>query len=118
YAIATLLGCLHTQGQIRPDGTNNVIESHSLVSFDFPGAQSTVAWGVNNSGQITGYYNGAKGFLLDKANFLRIQLPHSGLTQALGINSSGTIVGDYSGASGQEGFKFDGHFHHINVGSS
>jgi hypothetical protein len=44
----------------------------NFTSFDFPGATSTLAWGINSAGQIVGIYRNADaiahGFLAQPGN--------------------------------------------------
>ena len=65
------------------------------------GAQAT---GVNNSGQICGFYVDSQGvnhgFLLNFGLFLTLDVPNSIFTQALGLNNKGQVVGDYMDSSG------------------
>jgi uncharacterized membrane protein len=74
-------------------------ESFTFQSFDFPGATSTGATGINDSGQIVGDYflpsTGVHGFLKDGANFVSIDYPGALNTLVSGINDSGQIVGGY-----------------------
>jgi probable HAF family extracellular repeat protein len=70
---------------------------------------STLATGINASGQIVGYYldvfNVVHGFLLDNGSYTMLDVPGSTGTWAYGINDSGQIVGYYYDASeGQHGF--------------
>jgi uncharacterized membrane protein len=66
----------------------------------------TAALGINDRGQIVGYYSDVEstlpvggplhGFLLDKGVFSRIDVPGALSTLPLGINNRGQIVGFYS----------------------
>jgi hypothetical protein len=56
---------------------NGVVHAFSMAgtnftSFDFPGATSTLAWGINSAGQIVGIYRDADaiphGFLAQPDN--------------------------------------------------
>jgi uncharacterized membrane protein len=80
---------------------------------DFPGAVGrTVAFGLNNSGQIVGSYSfqsgGSHGFLYDQGEFTTLDVPFSGAnnTGARGINDVGEIVGNYGDLNGQHGFLY------------
>jgi probable HAF family extracellular repeat protein len=87
------------------------------------GAESacTIAYGINDAGQIVGYYfnSGHHGFLYNNGTFTTLDdplatggsLPVVG-TNAYGINSSGLIVGNYIDGNGRpEGFLYvDGSF--------
>lgn len=71
--------------------------SHSgFVTFDVPGATYTVAYGVNDLGQIVGSYAngfGQFGFLYSQGAFQTLDVPGSSFTVAQGINDQGEIVG-------------------------
>jgi hypothetical protein len=86
------------------------------VSIDVPGASSTVAHGINNSGVIVGFYTtGAAncvfgstlctfhGFKLANKKFTHINIPGATNTQVLGVNDPGDVVGVY--------ITRDGHLH-------
>lgn len=69
-----------------------------LTHIDVPGAQGTVATGINNRGQIVGTYfsgNNSHGFLLSHGRFTTIDVPGSASTELRGINDRGDIVGMY-----------------------
>ena len=83
------------------------------TSIDYPGAQNTVAWGINSAGQIVGYYKDSSfnyhGFLDVNGTLTSFDYPGATLTGGLGINDSGQIVGFYDDANHREhGFFFDG----------
>lgn len=68
-----------------------------------PGATSSVAEGVNDSGQIVGTYDKnhrGHGFLYDNGTYQTIDYPNAIFTEALGINNNGEIVGVYWDQSG------------------
>ena len=69
-----------------------------LTTIDFPGAnqRSTHAHGINNAGQIVGFFadsSGVHGFLDTNGAFTPIDVPGTFITQAYGINDAGQIVG-------------------------
>ena len=83
----------------------------SLVSFraiDFPGAVATQAWGINNNGDIVGFFfDGATyhGFLLSGGTFTQLDAPGASFgTLTYGINNNGSVVGAFSDSSGTHGF--------------
>jgi probable HAF family extracellular repeat protein len=86
----------------------------TYTTLDDPSAtQGTVARGINDAGQIVGFYTnatGQHGFLLSGGTYTTLDDPLATLgTVATGINASGQIVGWYSNASGTHGFLyFDG----------
>jgi probable HAF family extracellular repeat protein len=73
-----------------------------LPALDDPLATGfTVAYGINNAGQIVGEYQNAHGFLLSGGVYTTFDDPLATLgTSAYGINDMGQIVGDYSDAGG------------------
>jgi len=67
---------------------------------------STVPRGINNLGQIVGYY-GDHAFLDSSGTYTTLDYsPNVYDTQAYAINDLGQIVGSYSDASGQHGFIY------------
>src|SRR5215469_12654169 len=76
----------------------------TFTRIDFPGATSTNAYDINDSGEIVGRYTNADdtqhGYLRSPNGELTpIDVPGANLTAALGINSGGDIVGPYRLAS-------------------
>src|SRR5262245_16861020 len=74
--------------------------SFKFAAINVPGAQSTVANGINNGNVIVGSYVSSTGhnfgFRLQNGHFTTINVPGSTQTFALGINDLGDIVGSYS----------------------
>jgi probable HAF family extracellular repeat protein len=85
--IVSIFGCL-AAGQ-----------TYHYAAINYPGAQTTVANGINNSNLIVGYYMDSNhhnhGFLYKNATYIRINVPNATDTFALGINDYGDIVGTY-----------------------
>jgi probable HAF family extracellular repeat protein len=73
----------------------------SFTTIDVPGAGFTYAYGINDSGQIVGEYDG-HGFLDSGGSFTTIDVPSATFTEAIGINASGQIVGIFGDAHGQQ----------------
>ncbi len=95
-----------------------------LSSFDYPGATSTTPIGINDNGEISGYYvdgnNVTRGFVrLRNGNFLpAIVEPNDNGNSTRGqrINNSRVVCGYYSGNSTFHGFLFfRGRFHEFNL---
>src|SRR5437867_3862791 len=91
--------------------TSSSAPAPTFSTIDFPGASFTVAFGINNRGEIVGKYifadSTAHAFLLDKTIFTTIDFPGA-FTQASGINDRGQIVGGYFFADGTgHGFLLD-----------
>lgn len=80
----------HTHGFVDTGGT--------FTAVDYPGTPFTVATGINNTGQITGFYSDPStslfsGFLDVSGSFTSITYP-SAQSETWGINNSGVIVGN------------------------
>src|SRR4029079_16275045 len=89
-----------------------VFNSGAYSAIDVPGARWTVAYGINNAGQIVGGFGssdaatGRHGFLLSGGSFSTFDVPGSTDTIARGVNNRGQIVGVYVGPDGlQHGFR-------------
>src|SRR5262245_49198679 len=71
----------------------------TFITVDFPGAVLTNVQGINDGGDIVGFYNDVAGrthgFARSGGVFRSIDFPGSISTQARGINLSGDIVGTY-----------------------
>src|SRR5213593_2462215 len=85
----------------------------TFSTIDVPGAFSTEALGINNAGQIVGFFkdnigSGQHGFLYDRGTFTTIDVPGADSTIALGINNARQIVGKTSNNTGIHGFLYDG----------
>jgi uncharacterized membrane protein len=78
--------------------------SYTFTTIDVPGALHTIAFGINDRGQIVGCCDGTQSFLLEDGQFTPLDVP--GL--AVGINKQGQIVGVYQDASGTYGFLLSG----------
>jgi probable HAF family extracellular repeat protein len=103
-------------------GDANAQPTYSFTTFDVPGSTGTTqAFGINDSGQIVGYYQAddstSHGFLLDNGSYTTFDAPGHIIGWAdlipfpggrIGINNSGQIVGAYGDASGVvHGFLLD-----------
>jgi hypothetical protein len=80
----------------------------SFSTIDIPGAEETWAMGINNSGDIVGFYvdsaSNYHGFLNVGGSFTTIDVPGALWTEVYGINDSGDIVGTYRTSTGNHGF--------------
>jgi probable HAF family extracellular repeat protein len=87
--------------------------SYTFTPLDVPGATRTLAFSINDVGQIVGFYEGSSGqhgFLYVDGMFTTLSdVPGAvGRTMAFGLNNSGQIVGSYSFQSGgSHGFLYD-----------
>lgn len=78
-------------------GSGFLFSDGSFTTIDFPGADSTVASGINDAGEIVGYYSvfegGQGGFLLSDGSYTTIDVPWANSTYPQDINNAGEIVG-------------------------
>src|SRR2546428_14035363 len=70
----------------------------TFSTIDVPGASSTEALGINNAGQIVGFFkdnigSGQHGFLYDRGTFTTIDVPGAASTIPYDISNAGHIVG-------------------------
>ena len=88
--------------------------TESFHGVNIPGATQQAASGVNDSGQIVGYYSDGSGvvhgYLESGGKFTIIDVPFSGATStaAFGINNAGEIAGEWSDATTYHGFLLSG----------
>src|SRR5215469_57739 len=93
----------------------------SYVRIRVPGAVSTVARGINNNGEIVGFYKSVactdleilvpncatKGSKYVNKLYIRLMVPNSKSTTILGVNDLGDLVGIYTASNGiQHGFSW------------
>jgi probable HAF family extracellular repeat protein len=72
--------------------------TYNYTYFDVPGANATMAYGINNAGTIVGFYyqNGYHGFVKTAGgSYTPIDVPGATDTFIYGINANGRIVGGY-----------------------
>jgi len=71
-----------------------------FTTYDAPGAIQTWLTGVNNSGEIIGWYLdkslNSHGFTLTNGKFKLLDDPNGNMNELFGINSSSDVVGMYS----------------------
>jgi len=82
----------------------------TLTAFNFPGAVSTHAEGINNAGTIDGYFTDTAGkthgFFGPLGLFLQYDLAGAAGSFARGINNAGVVTGSFADSSGvPHGFK-------------
>jgi uncharacterized membrane protein len=102
--------CLFTLSLV-PNSTSAGAPNWTFTSIDFPGASLTVAYDINEDGNIVGHYRNSTGFhgyLLSEGQFTTIDFPGALQTRAYGINSKGNIVGLYLDSIGYHGFLLQG----------
>lgn len=72
----------------------------TITQIDFPGSTSTSCLGINDSGQITGFYLDSAG-IVHGFTLLNGHYKSSSLPDIAGINNSGSYVGSLTALSGQ-----------------
>jgi hypothetical protein len=82
----------------------------TLTTFNFPGAVSTHAEGINNAGTINGYFTDTAGkthgFFGPLGLFLQYDLTGTAGSFGRGINNAGAVTGSFADSSGvQHGFE-------------
>src|SRR5439155_699162 len=84
---------------------------YTYTTLDDPLATNgTLGEGINDAGQIVGWYNdssGTKGFLYEGGNYVNLDDPSNEYTVPQGINAKGQIVG-YTAFLVANGFLFSG----------
>jgi probable HAF family extracellular repeat protein len=86
-----------------------VLRDGQFTPVDFPGGQGTKVSGINDRGQMVGYYDtpeARRGFLLKRGTFTEIDPPGSLTTLPSGINNHGQVVGAYLDPNGVNGRGF------------
>jgi probable HAF family extracellular repeat protein len=108
----SIVGGYHTSPSGEPTETWGFVKhDSSFETIAYPGA-NTHATGINDSGQIVGFYadaSGVHGYLYEESEFTTVDYPGALGTYLGGINNQGQIVGRYQTASGEtHGFLKDG----------
>ena len=71
---------------------------YTFTTLDFPEMYFTSAFGINNAGQVVGFFNdssGSHGFINTGGTFTTLDVPGAGSTFARGINDAGQVVGRF-----------------------
>ena len=79
-----------------------VYSNGTFTTLDPPGATYSIAWSINNRGQVAGNYNDGSrsyGFVYSNGTFAILEAPGAIDTSALSINDSGQVVGSYLDSS-------------------
>jgi hypothetical protein len=87
------------------------IGAGSFRRIRIPGAMSTTASGINNRGDVAGFYTGrggvTRGFLLGaRGHLIRLTFPGASSTMAFGVNDFGEVVGTYMTGQGNNAKSF------------
>lgn len=108
--------CIALGGFLQPAQASVVSAGNyifQVTPLDYPGAQNTLAYGINDSGEVVGYYfdptltgGSDKGFTYSPADFsfTSIDAGSQPNTDLYGVNNAGTTVGSYFGAPGNPVF--------------
>lgn len=88
------------------------LDDHGVFTkIDYPGAQWTNPYSINNQGQIVGQYQsnkaGLHGFLYARGTYTSINFPGANYTTATAINNSGVIAGLFQ----DKGFRNHGYLY-------
>jgi hypothetical protein len=101
-----------------------VAQTFTFTTIDIPGAVRTTVSGINNGGDMVGYYSdggqNTHGFYFDAghAKFRKLDLPNSQVNAAYGINDAREIVGT-NFLSIQNGYRFfNNKFRLLNLGAA
>jgi probable HAF family extracellular repeat protein len=105
---ALIVSCPADAADFTPGWHGFLYTGGSFTQIDVPGANWTIATGINSAGQIVGYYLDeylkTYGFLYSGGSFTQIDAPGARHTYAYGINSAGQIVGEFDDNTGSHGF--------------
>jgi probable HAF family extracellular repeat protein len=87
--------------------------SYTYTNIDVAGATETLAWDVNNHGQVAGQSidadNISHGFVYSNGSYASIDGPSGSMgSAAFGVSDTGTVVGYYNDAAGSRGFIYEG----------
>ena len=98
-------------GGCGPDSSGFVESGATVTTLHFPyipgGSAPTALRGINDSGQVTGYYLNpledwrSHGFVASGGKFTTVDPPGAVNTAALGINDKGEVTGRYQDTSGR-----------------
>lgn len=76
-----------------------LLSKGTFTQVDFPGAFYTFTWGINNAGQIAGWYGAyfgdSHGFVYSNGTFTTVDYPGYSQNYVADINDSGVVVGGY-----------------------
>lgn len=97
-------GYTHTRSFLYAGGT--------LTAIEVPGSPTTAAFGLNDKGQVTGFYDDLatyklRGFVYADGVFTTIDAPGDGFTHPYAINNAGEIAGSYNAYYNSLGFLRD-----------
>jgi probable HAF family extracellular repeat protein len=77
-----------------------LVKNGKLTDVDYPGAEQSDPFGINDSDEIVGYYNPASAYFYSfvsmRGKYISFSYPGAVETFAYAINNGGQIVGSYS----------------------
>jgi len=83
-----------------------LFQGGTFTSIDFPGADLSIAFGINASDEVVGVFQtnvgGNRGFILQGGVFTLLNAPVATATTLFGVNDGGDISGSYLDAAGTE----------------
>ena len=84
----------------------------TLTAIDVPGSSYTAAFGLNDKGQVVGFYDDIttyklRGFVYADGAFTTFDAPGDGFTLPYAINNVGEVAGSYNENGGSHGFLRD-----------
>ncbi|HVI09646.1 MAG TPA: hypothetical protein VND65_15260 [Candidatus Binatia bacterium] len=98
------------QGAFNPASDGFVEKAGTFTTLNYPGAQATSAFAINDPGVVVGYYlisnTGPHAFLYESGKFKNIDFPGSGYTIATAINNHGVVAGLFSSSTGVHGYTY------------
>lgn len=98
-------------GAANPTDDGFVDDHGVFTTLNFPDAQATSAFAINNAGTIVGFYlinnTGPHAFLYENGNFTNIDFPGSDYSIATAINTLGTVAGLFADSAGLHGFTYN-----------
>ncbi len=113
-ALALLAALALTQNTIAQTEAFRPATTYSYVAINVPNASSTLAYAINNSNEVVGFYTGGGcsqsscGLTDVKGTFSTIECALENSTDIFDISSTGEIVGAYSFFGGVHGFIWQG----------
>jgi probable HAF family extracellular repeat protein len=97
FAVGMLAGSAGANADAFTPGHHGFLDiGGSFTQIDVPGATETIAYGINDVGQIVGFFSnstGQHGFLYSDGSFTQIDVPGATSTRLTGINNAGQIIG-------------------------
>jgi probable HAF family extracellular repeat protein len=100
FIVGTRTSLCAPMASLRRDGQMKTATSYSYTIIDPPGSTYTIAYSINDKGQIVGFYEDSNhvehGFLDSGGTYTTIDPPGSIYAQADAINAEGQIIGYYT----------------------